>query len=535
MRITNNMMLNNTSKSINGNKLNLNALNLQMSSQKKIQRPSEDPVVAIRALRLRSTLSQINQYYEKNIPDAQNWLEVSETAIKNMNKILTDVRTQCVNGTNSYLTANDRNTILSSLSALKSQLYSEGNTDNGGRTVFTGFKTNSQLTFMEDENDTTYEISQGFTYKDIESYNYYSGSIEAPETLAEVQATGNICEIAKTTYDRVRIAYDDVKSMDGFSYSYEDTTVMFSAASSTTNPDGSITYDAVDKTTGAPVTAADGSAISLTVYETEGAWAAANADGIKTVDKNEMVFIKSTGDLIIGEDLSNDLKSKRADMQIDYTKTGFDAGELRPEYYYNCTDVTDPANKIEYVKYDENGKKIYEDINYTVALNQTFKVNMEASEIFDMSMYQDVIELTNAVQTAIDAHDKVDKLTEMKNNAQYVDYQEEIGKWLDAAQKEADFADQNLTDLFSAGIGKFDTYLSQLNIAYTQLGSMGEQLEMTEARISNQQLTIEELKSNNEDRELSDIIIDYTAANNAYQAALMAAAKVEQQTLLNYI
>ena len=154
MRITNNMMLNTTSSNINGNKLNVNNLNNQMSSQKKIQRPSEDPVIAIRALRLRSTLSQINQYYEKNIPDAQTWLEVTETAFKNMNKILKDVRTQCVTGTNSYLTADDRSTILKSLTALKSQLYSEGNSDNAGRTVFTGFKTNSQLTFMEDETDT---------------------------------------------------------------------------------------------------------------------------------------------------------------------------------------------------------------------------------------------------------------------------------------------------------------------------------------------------------------------------------------------
>ena len=95
MRITNNMMINNTSANINGNKINVNALNLQMSSQKKIQRPSENPIIAIRSLRLRSTLSQIDQYYEKNIPDAEAWLEARETAIKNMNKILTYVKTEC--------------------------------------------------------------------------------------------------------------------------------------------------------------------------------------------------------------------------------------------------------------------------------------------------------------------------------------------------------------------------------------------------------------------------------------------------------
>lgn len=70
---------------------------------------------------------------------------------------------------------------------------------------------------------------------------------------------------------------------------------------------------------------------------------------------------------------------------------------------------------------------------------------------------------------------------------------------------------------------------------YTEIGSRGQQLEMTKNRLENQQLAVEELKSTNEDRELSDIIIDYTAAYNAYQASLMAASKIEKQTLLNYI
>lgn len=65
MRVTNNMIMSNTKININGNKTNVNTLNNQMTSQKKISRPSDDPVIAIRALRLRSSLSQINQYYKK--------------------------------------------------------------------------------------------------------------------------------------------------------------------------------------------------------------------------------------------------------------------------------------------------------------------------------------------------------------------------------------------------------------------------------------------------------------------------------------
>lgn len=534
MRVTNNMMINNTSFNINGNKVNVNTLNSQMTLQKKILRPSDDPIIAIRALRLRSTLNQIDQYYKKNIPDAEAWMETTETALYNMNKILTDIKTQCNNGTNSYMTADNRNAILESLTALQSQIYSEGNADNAGRTVFTGYRTNSKLTFMTDEADTAYNISQAFTYQDMEEHKYYSGSVEVPTNADEILQLDNISDINESTYDRIRLAYDKIGDARGFSYSYGDTKVVLDPDSVVENPDGSKTYSAVDEETGDPVMV-DGNAVTMTVYENANAWEKASADGIKTVGDNEIVILKDAGDIVFGNEISSQLKSQRVSFQFDYQKTGFDKGELRPEYYYNCTDISDPANPINYVKYDDDGNKIYEEIHYTVALNQTMAVNLQADEVFDMSIYQDVIELTDAVKASINAHEKVDKLTQMKTEAKYVDYQDQIQKWLDAANKEADYADHNLTQTFSAGIGKFDGYINDLQIAYTEVGARGEQLTMTKERISDQRLTIDELKSTNEDKEISDIIIEYTAAYNAYQASLLSASKIEKQTLLNYI
>ena len=522
MRITNNMMINNTSMNINNNKINFMFTNTQMSSQKKISRPSDDPVIAIRSLRLRSSLSQINQYCKKNIPDAWTWLETTETALTNMNKILTDVKTQCNTGTNSYLTPEDRDTILKSLTALQKQLYSEGNSDNTGRNIFTGYKTNSQLAFMEDEKETSYEITQKFTYKDINEYTYYSGNIDMPKTVTEVQNTANIGDIAKDSHGRIRLAYDKIEDMESFSYKTDAGTVTF-----TKNNAGG--YDAVDEN-GNPVA----NAPNVTVYDSEEDWE--DALNRKTIGDNDIIIVKNTGDVVLGKELSNGLKTNKASFEINYKKTGFEKGELRPEYYYNCTDVTASNPKpIVYTKYREDGSKVYEDINYTIAVNQTLKVNMHADELFDMNIYQDVTELIDAVQNAIDAHEKVDKLKEMKNEAQYVDCQEEIQQWIDAAQKEADYADHRLTELYSAGIGKFDKYMDTLNRAITEVGARGEQLTMTETRIGNQQLTVEDLKSTNEDEEISNIIINYTAAYNAYQASLMAASKIEKQTLLDYI
>ena len=104
-----------------------------------------------------------------------------------------------------------------------------------------------------------------------------------------------------------------------------------------------------------------------------------------------------------------------------------------------------------------------------------------------------------------------------------------------AAQKQADYADHQLQTVFNRGLTKFEGYMSDVNLAITDVGSKGQQLDITKNRMSNQQQTVEALKSDNEDKDLSEIIIDYTSSYTAYQASLQAAAKLERQTLLDYL
>ena len=514
MRVTNNMMLRNTTSNINNNKYSVNSLNNQMSSQKKISRPSEDPVVAIRALRLRSNLSEINQYYEKNIPDADAWLDVTETALKNMKTILSDIRTQCTYGASDQLKAEDRKTILTQLESLRKQIYSEGNSDYAGRTVFTGYRTNCKLTFMEDESNTEYNIQQKFSYEDIGEHRYYDGQVEL-KTAEEMSQKVTTSDTKQYTYDRIRLAYGN-------------TGTLTDADGNSIEAGGNPTITAIN---------ADGTnkVINVKVYDTEEAWKA-DIKNSQPAD-NGAVYIKSTGELVLGDNVSEELKKNKATITVNYDKKGFNSGEVRPEYYFNCTDITDAKNKITYEKYDAKGNEIYQDIDYIIAVNQTLTVNTNASDVFNADIGRDVDEMINAVKAAIDANDKVDKIKDMMNQAAYsgVSAQENLQTWLEAAQKEADYANDNLQKLYDSYIGNFDEYLSDVNLAITTVGSKGDRLELTETRMSNQQLTVKTLKSNNEDRELSDIIIDYTAAYTAYQASLQAAGMLNQTTLLNYI
>ena len=175
MRVTNSMIVRRSKTNINANRAQVDKTNNQMATQKKIVKPSDNPIIAIRSLRLRSELSTITQYYENNIPDTESWMDVTETALTNMKDILTKAYEQTVYGSTDSLNQDNRKTILKELQALQEQIYSEGNSDYAGRTVFTGYKTNQTLTFINssEAQKAEYQITERFNYKDIERKKYY--------------------------------------------------------------------------------------------------------------------------------------------------------------------------------------------------------------------------------------------------------------------------------------------------------------------------------------------------------------------------
>ena len=543
MRITNTMITNNTKSNINSNKLLVDKYNTQMTTQKKISKASENPVIAIRSLRLSTTLSHINQYVDNNIPDASAWMDVTETALTNMKDLLTDIRTHCVNGSTDTLNQEDRQTILEGLKALSDQVYAEGNADYAGKTVFTGYRTSSNLTFDEEELDTRYRIEQSFDYSNLEEKRYYTGDVIVPEAVITGSANPDddtkdcTTAIAENTYERIRLAYNGDTQLNNFSYTYTDA----NGAQQTVTYERTPITDANGNLTGYEYvgTSPTGAAVpEINVYNNEQAWEDAKnadlADNLegKQVGQDEIVYIEQTGEFIFGKNVANTISDGRAKIDVQYEKEGFAKGELRPEYYYDCTDMSDD-DETKWVSYTKENQEIH----YTVANNADITINTQADSVFDSSIARDVDELVNVVQKAIDANNKIAKIEEMMAEAQYQDEasQAKLKGYLDAAKKEADFADDNLQKTYEAYIGRFDKYLEKTNIAITNVGSVKNSLNLTKTRVENQQMTLEELKSDNEDRDISDIIIDYYASYNAYQSSLTAAGKLGQSSLLDYI
>ncbi|SDY01969.1 flagellin N-terminal helical domain-containing protein [Lachnobacterium bovis] len=500
MRVTDNMIMNKTKYNINLNKMSVDRLNTQMTTQQKIEKASEDPVIAMRSLRLSTNLSHMEQFVDNNIPDVESWLDVTKTSLLNMNKVLTDIRSKCVAGAHDTLQPEDRNTIWKELTALSEQVYAEGNADYAGRTVFTGYRTNCQLVFTKATQDTTYEITQRFKESDIEHRRYYTKGSEVPND-ASTQYSGTISQ--EHNYDRFRLAYNGVEKDN------EPELKLYDSADSTLDVTSNINPQ-------------------YRYYSSEEEWQ--RDTGTKSLEDNDIVVIRNTGEMIFGKNISDTIKSNDYIAEITYVKKGFAKGDVRPEYYFDCKDITDSSNPIEYTKEDQQ-------IKYTVAVNTHLTINTQASDVFTTDIARDVEEMIDIINSAIVAHDKYDKIVNMMKQSRYSDEvsQANLKTYLDAASKEVAYADDNLQKTYSQYITNFDEYQQDINLAVTNLGSTQVRLSLIKTRVENQRVTVNELKVKNDDRELSDIILDFYTANNAYQSSLTAAAQVGRQSLLDYL
>lgn len=219
MRITNKIMQNNSLYNINNNKITENQLNTMMSTGKKITRPSDDPVIAIRALRLRSSVTQLSQYYEKNAKDAESWLDVTADALSTVTAVLTDCVKQATKGANMDLTLDDLSTIVTQMEALSKEYYSTGNVDFAGRYIFTGYRTDNALSFDRTTTADYTDINDEFNAGNIGTSSRVTGmsKLSSENILNDSSETVYQSDIVKVTVGRLRLSYDTLnyKKNDG--------------------------------------------------------------------------------------------------------------------------------------------------------------------------------------------------------------------------------------------------------------------------------------------------------------------------------
>jgi len=136
MRITENMRYGSLIASLGRAQGNYSTLMERMASQKKINRPSDDPVGATRVLDFRGVRDAIAQY-GRNIENADAWLQLSETKLENISDLIGQAREAGINDQS----AQTRQVLAQNVGSLLEEILSLANSKFGDRWLFAGSRT----------------------------------------------------------------------------------------------------------------------------------------------------------------------------------------------------------------------------------------------------------------------------------------------------------------------------------------------------------------------------------------------------------
>lgn len=625
MRITTKMMQNRSLNNLNTNKTLQEKLTTQLSTMKKITRPSDDPVIAIRSLKLNSTLNKIDQYYEKNSNDAQSWLELTESAIKTTNSILEDMSgyiTQCAQGS---LTAEDRAAILQNLANYQSEIYSTGNATSAGRNIFTGYRTDTPLTFLKDKTE-RYSITEqrDNSYIDTITHTVIGDMANINAGNFNTASYSAYTEYQVKSYDvaRIRLAYNNLdidtdkdKNAENIKLSYfsdvnteavngtdkgasitttsysifmnqkvgnngemeiiatgkdgtkkpltltpgateqldANTKISMDAKGKITitekgNPDQTTTLQTKTETDAAgnkTYTFADRTETSLTITSfsktaSDDAYASVYGDA----NANNITYVAETGELLLGKNVQNKLAalSINNEIRISYDKSEWKTDDLDPVHYFYTERYTDTRDADDPLIYNEEklttpkGNVAKQIIEYDIGSNQTIRVNTTADEIYTHNMGRDVGE----VKALLEEYDSLEKAYDTVNSLiQSGKYEgtdlDTLNKQLDALDKARALSKSTLQERCEGLQTIFKGYTNQATLTRTDVGSRESRLKLIQNRLSAQQTNFQELVSDNEDADVTELAIQLKSVELTYEAALSSISYVMKTSLLNFI
>ncbi|MDC3416127.1 flagellar hook-associated protein FlgL [Aquibacillus salsiterrae] len=203
MRVTQSMLSNNMLRNLSNSYDSLGKYMDQLSTGKKVNRPSDDPVVAMKGMDYRTQLADIEQY-QRNITEVNTWMENSDAALDEATQAMQRLRELAVQGANGTYEEGQRKNIASEVDQLKSQLVDIANTKVNNKYIFNGTKTtgtvdaNGDITPPVIVDDATSKVTNTAASSDpvfIEvsngiklPVNVNPGNVFGPKLFADIEA-----------------------------------------------------------------------------------------------------------------------------------------------------------------------------------------------------------------------------------------------------------------------------------------------------------------------------------------------------------
>ncbi|WP_317204407.1 flagellar hook-associated protein FlgL [Janthinobacterium sp.] len=189
MRISTKSTFDIGSSQINSLQGALNRTQMQLSTNRRMLTPADDPVASARALEVTQSQS-INTQFVTNRSNAKNALSQEENALKSTGDLVQDVNELIVKAGNPTLTDKDRLSLATELEGRITDMLGLANTaDGAGGYLFSGYKSTT-MPFTPTAAGATYQGDQGQRTLQVGSARSLPTS-DAGSTVFENNMTGN--------------------------------------------------------------------------------------------------------------------------------------------------------------------------------------------------------------------------------------------------------------------------------------------------------------------------------------------------------
>ena len=192
IRITQSMMYSDMVGQMQKNLAAYMESNEQGSTQKKINRPSDDPAGAYRVLTTRDDLNATAQY-QTNVDTARGWLELADSVLSTrVSTLFQDLESLAQQASNTEMSAENRKQIGERVKQIFGQLLNLSNTEFEGKSLFAGHKYDSNafeqgLALTSWDDNWSGDISQG---------NYSIQGASDTSMMLQFTSNGNLSDPA---------------------------------------------------------------------------------------------------------------------------------------------------------------------------------------------------------------------------------------------------------------------------------------------------------------------------------------------------
>lgn len=172
MRVTQGMLTDNMLRNLMTSQQKMGTYLEQLTTGKKINRPSDNPVIAMKGMGYRTQIVEVEQY-KRNIGEIHNWMDNSDAALDQTTQALQRMRELTIKASNSPNDKDELESIRKEIEQLEEHLMELGNTFVNGKYIFNGTNTKDRpITETEngydvstDNSDVIIEVGNGTRIK----------------------------------------------------------------------------------------------------------------------------------------------------------------------------------------------------------------------------------------------------------------------------------------------------------------------------------------------------------------------------------